>query len=1153
MQVSNGVPLEVNKDYEYEDNDINTILEIITKQDNNRGAQEYVLGTVDNIISNQLSKYVIQRIQMLKKESKRYNLRIPCNLGNYHWVALYITLNDDFKPNTIFYSDPLGHKIDDFISKEIVSLFQTLNISPIEPQEVNTLIQPDKKSCGVLVIEIFDLLTKHHANLTKLEVKKLTPDEIRSLRLQHLNLLKENNKDYFDAFYVRQRENKPTVNAIPVQIEQLSKEVKFSPSELKRIYLIHKAIANFNDKNIINLFKTYLQDKEEYGDEVKPHRDAIKAGINTILTMQLSGTDKKQLDTIILQFFGFEIGAAPLNDISDCSLLIGHEEIKAISNLLTSNDLSSLESFYQEIEERIKSDEEYARKLQEEEYLKLADAAASNKNTTHEELDINHGLKDNQSSKGDLNKSTDTRKLLENISVNPFWLPRINKLKIRIRKPSSDINFKQEVETWKQESIIGNILYIFSPSRKIWQAILATFKDKKKYFIEKEIPPEHNQFIHLIEQISKIGSESYKLSSDIKNDFSSLNSELFTLKTQAIEFSNLSKFNVIMGRNGSGKSEILRAIHKAICSTQHHRYIYASRGNVKIEHDTKEMKNCNVELDYKVDKKKRLNGILLKQLFNKLSLSERQKLSTELSTDSNIDFNEQVLRPFKPLFQNLTLRIENCGKSIGLHFYNDFGRVKVSNLSSGELELYTLAADIYEFTTNYSEGIILLDEPDLHLHADSQDSFIQFLINQITGKNIQIFIVTHSTAIVSSLYNRVRQESKILFLSKETIHANVIPFHNLSEEIEKILPVFGTHPLSQTFNEKPILFVEGEDDERIWQQAVRSSNNSLKVYPCVTGSISEMNNYETIAAQIIGSIYDNPKAYSIRDSDDKPDELKLESIGALKRFKLHCRNAESLLLSDEVLQSFNIEWDNLKKQIDIWIEEQKASPKPHPRLDNMKQFQHSSYDRKKFDLKKLRNILLVIFEKTSNESITKPWEVIVGQIIGELACRKKNRINGENSIIEYLGSEFVENIMPHLSPKNKLVALPTETKTPINLNRPENNLTSVKISSPSEVQTLTPRTNKMFSMLGGNVKIETFEDAIKNVPDINRRNCGKTGDTALMTLLRKKKLDEPQIKILLKYGALWTIKNKEGKTADDLAVNHDKVVIGNLKKLTPST
>src|SRR5262249_20728492 len=139
----------------------------------------------------------------------------------------------------------------------------------------------------------------------------------------------------------------------------------------------------------------------------------------------------------------------------------------------------------------------------------------------------------------------------------------------------------------------------------------------------------------------------------------------------------------------------------------------------------------------------------------------------------------------------------------------------------------------------------------------------------------------------------------------------------ISDEYRKILPVFGAHPLSNLFNQAPIFLVEGEDDERIWQQTVRSSNRTLKIYPCSTDGEANMTQYEQDVNQIINSVYDDAKAFSLRDRDEGTEEI--DDLGVVKRFKLSCRASENLLLSNEVLTCLEIEWDDLEKRIDSWV------------------------------------------------------------------------------------------------------------------------------------------------------------------------------------------------------------------------------------------
>ena len=159
-----------------------------------------------------------------------------------------------------------------------------------------------------------------------------------------------------------------------------------------------------------------------------------------------------------------------------------------------------------------------------------------------------------------------------------------------------------------------------------------------------------------------------------------------------------------------------------------------------------------------------------------------------------------------------------------------------------------------------------------------------------------------------------------------------------------------------------------------------------------------MTRYEQDVNQIIKSVYDDAKAFSLRDKDDGGDQI--DDLGTVKRFKLGCRAAENLLLSEEVLSCLDLTWDELMHRIDAWI----SSSASHPHFGMMLAFKNGGYDRKNFDLKEIRNDLMHI--------IGKPlaWEIAIGKTIGKLISDGKNADSNSNSIFEYLGTKFISAI-----------------------------------------------------------------------------------------------------------------------------------------------
>ncbi|MFW6122001.1 MAG: hypothetical protein ACOC80_14050, partial [Petrotogales bacterium] len=118
--------------------------------------------------------------------------------------------------------------------------------------------------------------------------------------------------------------------------------------------------------------------------------------------------------------------------------------------------------------------------------------------------------------------------------------------------------------------------------------------------------------------------------------------------------------------------------------------------------------------------------------------------------------------------------------------------------------------------------------------------------------------------------------------------------------------------------------------------------------------------------------------------------------------RLSCRNAENLLLTDEVLKSLSITWLELKRRIDKWIQNNAS----HIHYKVMSEFKDSNYKRKDFNIKDIRNDLMGIIGSS------KPWEVAVGHVIGQLKYDNSIDFSIEGSIYNFLGKKIVKNIIP---------------------------------------------------------------------------------------------------------------------------------------------
>jgi len=389
---------------------------------------------------------------------------------------------------------------------------------------------------------------------------------------------------------------------------------------------------------------------------------------------------------------------------------------------------------------------------------------------------------------------------------------------------------------------------------------------------------------------------------------------------------NLGKVNIILGKNGCGKSTALKAIDAAIrADGGFYKYLSPERGG-HLLHDPNLENTITNNLNWidgqlrnnQYDKFKQQSVLQYRKLEN-LTLKEIEKTSS-IRSDHTYTF-DTVVNKINTLLANIEIRRTETDFDIFKKGTND--KVASGSISSGESELISLGIECLYFEKKSIAGqtnILLIDEPDVHLHPDLQVKFSNFIKNLVTGSNFNVIIATHSTAFMGALSDY--PDSRFAFMQNGQTDFD---FKIIDETYSRILPIFGAHPLSNLFNESPILLVEGEDDVRIWQQAIRTSVNQLKLYPCQVDTIDNLSSYEDEVVSMLNAVYDNARGFSLRDRDEDAGEIndKLPVI----RFRLSCRNAENLILTDEVLANLNTNWAEMQQRIETWIHSNPTHPK----------------------------------------------------------------------------------------------------------------------------------------------------------------------------------------------------------------------------------
>lgn len=426
---------------------------------------------------------------------------------------------------------------------------------------------------------------------------------------------------------------------------------------------------------------------------------------------------------------------------------------------------------------------------------------------------------------------------------------------------------------------------------------------------------------------------------------------------------NLSSITVIFGKNGSGKSILLRTIRDKAPIENH--YCVPERGGnisydsgiLQYEADGKLRMNAsqqNLGTDYRSRVITRIGAFLTQRgafrgSKNVDNLTKMETIMQEILSD----FKFQI-KPTHPHYQLQRIEPEQVITDIEL-------------LSSGEAQLLTLTLDLLLICEMWrfegKKGRLLVDEPDSHLHPDMQQKFAKFLTSLNLEYGCPIIIATHSTTLLSALGQYGGKKTSIVYVSN-TDDMEAVEFNDALKIISTCL---GGHALMGPLFNVPLLLVEGDDDYRIWSQVPRHGILHVAVIPCNGNEIFDyQKTLEKVFASILGKSI-TPTGYALLDSDRKDSGT---SQNYIKFIKLSCHESENLYLTDEVLQKMGYDW---KSACDKIIKEGSRFGNKSNQLRNV-----CECNRKTVDCKNVINeIAEILDEKKLN------WAYRLGKVLGE--------------------------------------------------------------------------------------------------------------------------------------------------------------------------
>jgi len=188
------------------------------------------------------------------------------------------------------------------------------------------------------------------------------------------------------------------------------------------------------------------------------------------------------------------------------------------------------------------------------------------------------------------------------------------------------------------------------------------------------------------------------------------------------------------------------------------------------------------------------------------------------SQDEEVKFVKEYLK--KLGYRDFTFRLANQPQNREKNIYEailtrkDGERIEISKASSGEKEILNLLLGIFAF--NVKNGVVVIDEPDLHLHPKWQYLSLQLFYDLSIKRGIQFFIVTHSPHFITqeSIKNVIRVYVK-------DGESKVILSPTLDESEKDLFQIINVFNNTKIFFADKIVLVEGDVDNIVYSSILR--------------------------------------------------------------------------------------------------------------------------------------------------------------------------------------------------------------------------------------------------------------------------------------------------------------------------------------------
>ncbi|MTJ47238.1 ATP-binding protein [Dolichospermum sp. UHCC 0259] len=254
------------------------------------------------------------------------------------------------------------------------------------------------------------------------------------------------------------------------------------------------------------------------------------------------------------------------------------------------------------------------------------------------------------------------------------------------------------------------------------------------------------------------------------------------------------------------------------------------------------------------------SSVIRNRLYQLYNSSDPSLFSNFLETLSFILYNRN---------QNMNIStVSQIQKDVTVLFnfkHNEIDIEKdIALLGSGSLQIIEILLNLYHPSSIQKDlNLILLDEPDSHIHREIQSRLLKILV-QFSEKN-QIFITTHNEALIRSanLSNLFHLDGQPTGIYKNINSNNLIAvtsrFYGIyPSQVNPVISALGTVSGLDFLNaieSDTLIFVEGADDAQVIDILLKQNISNHKKYVYwVLGGVSEVSerisHYKTVFSEV---------------------------------------------------------------------------------------------------------------------------------------------------------------------------------------------------------------------------------------------------------------------------------------------------------------